>query len=125
MLSRYCDGCDASIGTALNRAGRAVSLRNFWVEPRTRDAQYEPTRTPVRIIKESIEVFCDELVRVGLEVAPLVGVHEPCRGDGGPTRNCTEPPSLRRIERPIDRDEFIVLELAHLATARVNDGHPL
>src|SRR5437016_6920135 len=118
MLSRCCDGRDASTGTAPGRANCAVLLRDFQVRPRAGDAQYKPTRTPVCIVEEGIEVFCDELLWVSLEVAPLIGVDEARRGDGGPARNRTEPLSLHRMERPIDRDELIVLELAHRATAR-------
>jgi hypothetical protein len=113
MISLYCDGRYASIGTAPSHAGCAVLLRDFQVEPRTRDAQYKPARTPVGTVEEGIEVFCDELVWVRLEIAPLIRVHEPCRVDRGPAGDPAEPLSLQRGERAVDGDELVVLELAH------------
>lgn len=55
----------------------------------------------------------DQVPRVAPEIAPVVLVHEPGGSDRGPGRQRAHLSLLAMIQRPVDRQELVVLVLAH------------
>lgn len=77
MLGRLPGGRDICI---------AVLLGRFLVEKTPRDAEHQPSGTPVREVQERVEVPLHQLHRITAEVAPVILVDEAGRGDLGPAR---------------------------------------
>jgi hypothetical protein len=78
-----------------------------------RQAEHQPPAAPVGEVHVHVEIADQQLGRVGLEIAPVVLVEEPCRRDLGTRRNAPQLRHLRWRQRTVQGHELVILVLAH------------
>ena len=96
-----------------NRTARHAGAQVLEVHHGPRQAKHQPPTAPVGEVHVHVEVAGQQLGRVGLQIAPLVLVEEPCRRDLRARRNA---PQLRHLccgQRTVQGDELVRLVLAH------------
>src|SRR5262249_4735294 len=92
------------------------SVKALPVEQPPRQTDHQTARTPVRQIEMEGEPALHERRRITLEIAPLIGVNEAGGRNPCPRRQCPQRSHIRLDQWTIDRLEFVVLILAHLAS---------
>ena len=91
----------------------AVLPGGLRIQHPARQPEHQPPRTPVRQVQERVEVPLHHRPRVALEVAPLVLVDEPRGRYLRPGRNRPQLGALFLGQRPVEREELVVLVFAH------------
>ena len=96
----------------------AVLPRDFGVEESMREAEHQPARTPVRQVEERVEVAFHQLLGAAAEIAVVVLIDEPGGGNLRAARQLPQFSTLLFGERLVEREELVVLILAHTYLAQ-------
>jgi hypothetical protein len=86
-----------------------------------RQAEHQPPAAPVGEVHVHVEVAGQQLGRVGLQIAPVVLVEEPCRRDLRTRGDASQLRHLRRGQRTVKGHELVRLVLAHDIRAPFED----
>src|SRR3954466_12717681 len=84
----------------------------------TREAEHQPARAPVRQVEECVEVAFHQLLGAAAEIAVAVLIDEPGGGNIRAARQLPQFSALLVGERPVEREELVVLILAHAYLAQ-------
>jgi len=96
-----------------HRTARHAGAQVVQVHRGPRQAEHQPPAAPVGEVHVHVEVAGQQLGRVGLQVAPVVLVEEPCRRDLRARRDAPQLRHLRWGQRTVQGHELVVLVLAH------------
>jgi hypothetical protein len=95
-----------------------VVLDGIGIEQISGEAEHHPMGSPVGHVQVCVVVTLHQPVRVTLEIAPVVLVHETGGGDPCPRGQRPDLSLLVIVQWSVDRQELVVLVLAHCPSAQ-------